>query len=265
MKKIYSVVLSVLVFVSLFSLCAYAQNALITIESNSSSAAVGDELTVGLVLAENSNIGGVELDLTFDTACYEYVAGSASVDESVFTLAQFNDSKSGKITYVGVTADSVNKSGVLMTAKFKVLKTGGEFGINVEEAVDGNDADMAVNIQNSANKLSVSNSGSVISQVDSTTAVAQANSAVGNKLELGSGSQGDAADGVITGESGENVTLAGGIANGELTTLLTDSAKEKNKDNVSTGIVVAIAVVAVIIAAAVAAVLYKKKSKKEDK
>lgn len=145
MKKIASAVLALVLAFSMVAVC-FAAEAPMSVKTDVPAAKVGDVVTVTVDVVANSNLGSLQFSLTYNPEEFEYVADTAK-NGNVFGNASINaDATPGKVLYVAATDDAVNAAGTLLTAKFKVLKTGASFGVEVEEAYDGNDEDITATL-----------------------------------------------------------------------------------------------------------------------
>lgn len=134
MKKILSITLAILMLTVCF-IPSYAANSTLSVSADKTSADVGDTITVTVSISANSGLGGLDFNLNYDTNCFQYVSSSSS---ALFEMPLINDTTSGKVRFSGVSSNVVNSSGGLLTAKFKILKTGGNLSVTVIEACDGN-------------------------------------------------------------------------------------------------------------------------------
>lgn len=132
MKKTFSVVLSLILICVLF-IPTQAAGGTLTIKSDKSFANVGDTITVTVNLPSNSGLASLNFSLNYNNSELQYVSSSAS---QTF-MAVINDKTAGKISYAGASVQTVNGSAVLLTAKFKVLKTNARLSVTVNEAGDG--------------------------------------------------------------------------------------------------------------------------------
>lgn len=146
MKKVLSILFAII------TLCAcvipsYAANPKISVKTVSS-ASVGDTITVSVNLSANSNLGGIEFIVKYDTSAFEYVSNSAKTG-NVFSEAMINDDVAGQFHYGGHTVTTVNSSGVFMSFKLKVLKVNGRITVTVRDAFNGEEKDITDSVTTS--------------------------------------------------------------------------------------------------------------------
>ena len=134
MKRFLSIALAFLMLIVCF-IPSCAAGSKLSISADKSSADVGDIITATVSISTNSGLGGLDFNLNYDTSCFQYISSSTS---SLFEMPLINDKTSGKVRFSGVSSNTVNSSGAVLTAKFKVLKTGGMLSVSVLEACDGN-------------------------------------------------------------------------------------------------------------------------------
>ncbi len=150
MKKVLSVVLAVVMVCSVGLISVLAESEpLLIVKSDTTSASVGDEVVVRVELSEKSNLGVLTFDLKYDVQSFEYVPDSVVLG-NIFSVVEVNPDLDGCIRFAGITTSSVNEGGSLIVAKFKVLKTDGEFILNVDEACDGEDNDVTTAVAENA-------------------------------------------------------------------------------------------------------------------
>lgn len=140
MKKIVSI-LTVLALVCLCAVPAFAVNttAALTLSVDKTTANVGDVVTVTVSLSENSNLGGLQFNLEYDTAAFEYVADSAAY-ERVFDMTVIHTLDSA-LRFVASSMEKATAGGTIMTAQFRVLKPSSALSLNIDLASDGTTMD----------------------------------------------------------------------------------------------------------------------------
>ncbi len=148
MKKITSVLLAVLMLFSMFAVSASAAGYdKVTVSVSQTQANVGDVIKVTVGVKANSNLVTFEGSLTYDTAYFQYVDGSAKTYGAINGFEELN-ATAGKVKYVGATGTKVTAAGTICTFELKVLKTGGTLNFVVDEAyiINAEGQDEAVSI-----------------------------------------------------------------------------------------------------------------------
>ncbi len=139
MKKVLSVLVALLL-IAVACVPAFAADTYkVDLESSATTAAVGDEITVSFKVS--SGLSGFKGVLEYNTANYQYVAGSAQATD-LFTSV-INDTVDGKLTVASVATEAKDE-GVVFTAKFKVLKKDGVFTASATDAIDGTNTAVTV-------------------------------------------------------------------------------------------------------------------------
>ena len=139
MKKVLSVLFAIIIL-CMCIIPSYAANPKISVKTVSS-ASVGETITVSVNLSANSNLGGIEFMVKYDTSAFQYVSGSAKTG-NVFSEAIINSDVVGKLHYGGYTTTTVNSSGTFMSFKLKVLKVNGKITVSVRDAFNGEEKDI---------------------------------------------------------------------------------------------------------------------------
>ena len=139
MKKFLSILFAIIIL-CMGVIPSYAANPKISVNTVSS-ASVGDTITVSVNLSANSNLGGIEFIVKYDTSAFQYVSGSAKTG-NVFSEAIINSDVVGQLHYGGYTTTTVNSSGTFMSFKLKVLKVNGKITVSVRDAFNGEEKDI---------------------------------------------------------------------------------------------------------------------------
>lgn len=156
MKKVSCIILSLLI---VFSMCitsafAAASDATLTVTSSATTANVGDEITVSVDLSGEFSLGTLTFNIVYDAEKLEYVAGSLTTNY-IFPIEEINDETAGSLLYTGFTGKAVTEGGTVVTAQFKVLKTGATVGVEVVEAYDTDDVDWATEVNENSSENDV--------------------------------------------------------------------------------------------------------------
>lgn len=165
MKKVLSVLVALLL-IAVACVPAFAADTYkVDLESSATTAAVGDEITVSFKVS--SGLSGFKGVLEYNTANYQYVAGSAQATD-LFTSV-INDTVDGKLTVASVATEAKD-AGVVFTAKFKVLKKDGVFTASATDAIDGTST--AVTVAGDELAIEVTDKATTTKTAESTTAAA---------------------------------------------------------------------------------------------
>ncbi len=165
MKKVLSVLVALLL-IAVACVPAFAADTYkVDLESSATTAAVGDEITVSFKVS--SGLSGFKGVLEYNTANYQYVAGSAQATD-LFTSV-INDTVDGKLTVASVATEAKD-AGVVFTAKFKVLKKDGVFTASATDAIDGTST--AVTVAGDELAIEVTDKATTTKPAESTTAAA---------------------------------------------------------------------------------------------
>lgn len=142
MKKIISIILAIVMTMGVFSVYAFATDTpVVTVKSDVASAKVGDVVTVTVDLAKDSKLCALGFDIKYDENYFEVATfnengftNGTKLFEG-FTLEYVNAFNKGIVKYAATTVNPVTDAAApLMQVKFKVLKTGGSFELDVTEA-----------------------------------------------------------------------------------------------------------------------------------
>ncbi len=125
MKKLLSIIITVVLILNLFAVTALADNKVVlTLEAETGEVYAGEEFTVNLTISDNSKLAAAVIDLNYDASKLEYIDASVGgiVDSSAMqSINKIEDEKTCiRFSYLS-TADSITAEGVLMTVKFKAL------------------------------------------------------------------------------------------------------------------------------------------------
>lgn len=174
MKKVLSVLVALLL-IAVACVPAFAADTYkVDLESSATTAAVGDEITVSFKVS--SGLSGFKGVLEYNTANYQYVAGSAQATD-LFTSV-INDTVDGKLTVASVATEAKD-AGVVFTAKFKVLKKDGVFTASATDALDGTST--AVTVAGDELAIEVTDKATTTKPAESTTVAADNGKSDGGK------------------------------------------------------------------------------------
>lgn len=156
-KKLLSIILVVILVFSIIPLSAITTNAvdvpLFKLVPSQSAAQVGDVISVGVTVSENSRLCGVILDVIYDTTAFEVVE---AVPEYQFDTEIINPAFSNRaVRFVGSATNYISdKATTIFTIKFKVLDNCCDIDILVREAHVINDSDVNQDVTMDANIIS---------------------------------------------------------------------------------------------------------------
>ncbi len=146
MKKTLCVIIALVIALSSFTMVVSAASVpKLTIKTSADTAKVGDVVTVEVTVAKNSRLCSLTLDLVYDNACFKALSMTPTdVMEDPTCNLEYGENK---IRYTAVMKELLEKDGVLFTAAFEVIKTGGAFSLEFAEACKvrplGNDNNVA--------------------------------------------------------------------------------------------------------------------------
>ena len=125
MKKLLSILLTLLLIISALTISCFANNPVkLTLNSETDTVYAGDEFVVKLMISDNSKMSGAALDVNYDSDKLEYVSGTfggildASATKSINNVK--GDSAKVRFTYLAPSS-SVTSQGVLVSIKFRAL------------------------------------------------------------------------------------------------------------------------------------------------
>lgn len=125
MKKIISILITVLLIISSFSFVVFAIEP-VTLSLTSSEVYAGDEITLNLYVSGNSDISGATIDINYDATKLEFVsAKEGAILDSKANISIRNmkkDSNYVRFTYLS-TSSSIISEGILMSVTFKALES----------------------------------------------------------------------------------------------------------------------------------------------
>lgn len=156
MKKLLSALMAVILTFGAFSVLATAveTQATLGITTNTTSADVGDIITVNVELSENSKLGSLSFNLLYDTDELQYVEDSVTV-HGIFSLEEIDTRTPGKIFYAAITGTSVTMGGSVLTVQFEVRKVNCELNLDITEAYDDNDEDVTFSLAERATNAKI--------------------------------------------------------------------------------------------------------------
>ena len=152
MKRIFSFLLIIAIVCASVVPC-FAANPSVSIKT-SSTATVGEIITVSVNLSANSGLAGIQFAVNFNNSEFELVKGSAQAS-SLFTAIPVE--KTSSVEFSGVSVNAVNSSGAILTFKLKVLKTGGAISIKILDAINGDNQTVSVSTSGATVKCSHAN------------------------------------------------------------------------------------------------------------
>ncbi len=123
MKKILSLVLTLLVLSSLFSISAFAESE-VKLSLTSETVYAGEEFTLNLFISDNSKMSGAVIDVNYDKNVLEFVSAEqgAILDNSANISIKNIDGEKAKVRFTYLSPNSsVTSEGVIMSITFKAL------------------------------------------------------------------------------------------------------------------------------------------------
>lgn len=159
MKRVFSFLLIVAILCT-FIVPSFAAAPSVSVKT-SSTATVGETITVTVNLSANSGLAGLQFAVNFNSSEFQLVSGSAEAS-SLFTALPVE--KSNSVEFSGVAVNPVNSSGTLLTFKLKVLKTGGTISIKVIDAIDGDNKTVSVSTSGTTVKCSHANAKWIVTK-----------------------------------------------------------------------------------------------------
>ncbi len=151
MKKVFSMILALMVLLSMFTFVTSAANEpTLTIKSSKTAPKLGDTITVTVSVSANSKLGALTVDLKYDSRRLEVVKDSGAM-KGVFSLEILNvEYSSNTVRYTGVTTAGItSKAADLFTVKFKVIGEGkASLSLAIDEAFDEKDQPVTVKTNN---------------------------------------------------------------------------------------------------------------------
>ncbi len=134
MKKTLSVIIAIVIALSSLTMAVSAADLpKLTIKTSAETAKVGDIVTVEVSVAKNSRLCTLDMNLVYDNACFKAV--SATPTELMASPACNPEYAENKVKYSAVATEYIENDGVLFTADFEVIKTGGAFSLEFDEVV----------------------------------------------------------------------------------------------------------------------------------
>ncbi len=156
MKKIASIVLAVMMVFSMFTFMSFAADKVsLTMRADSTTAKVGDVVTVTVGVPKDSNLGGITIDLMYDSSVlkvvvpdgYDAKEGTGYPTKNVFPLEIVNLSyRENAIRYMGTSmSGAINEAADLLSFQFEVIKAGeATLTLTASDCFDANDGEVAV-------------------------------------------------------------------------------------------------------------------------
>lgn len=160
MKKIASILMAVLVVIGMFAFTASAaEGPTFTLKADKTTAAVGDEVTITVSVSENSKLCAIDLEVNYDAQEFEFV--SYQITEGNNLMAEINN-VAGRLIYTAAATSNIkDDKPVLFTAKFKVLKAGGTFALDIVAAYAANGENKEIDYTAKAEQNSVNSNVTV--------------------------------------------------------------------------------------------------------
>ena len=96
MKKILSIIISVLIILLSFSIISFASDT-VTLSLQNETVYAGDEFTVNLFISDNSKVSGAVIDINYDKSKLEFVSakeGAILDTKASISIRNINNDKS---------------------------------------------------------------------------------------------------------------------------------------------------------------------------
>lgn len=141
MKKFVSLILTLLIVISVFSISAFAESK-VKLSLTGETIYAGEEFTLNLFISDNSKMSGAVIDINYDKDMLEFVSAKqgAILDSSANISIKNIDGENAKVRFTYLAPDSSVKSeGVIMSITFKALEnaTGNtDLSISIPNAAD---------------------------------------------------------------------------------------------------------------------------------
>lgn len=144
MKKIISLILSIIITASAFTSFAVAELSnpdkdKISILANRTKVKVGDVITVAYYLPENARVSYCDIGAKFDESELEYVKDSCKSSGEFEIEAEYSKNKNQGVGFVGASKNSYVQGAGVFTAQFKVLNPNATLDTVVTKLFDQND------------------------------------------------------------------------------------------------------------------------------
>ncbi len=133
MKKTLCVIIAIVIALSSLTMIVSAASVpKLTLKTSTATAKVGDIVTVEVTVAKNSRLCALTLDLVYDNTCFKALSMiPTDIMEDPTCNLEYEENK---VRYAAIMKDLLNDDGVLFTAEFEVIKTGGTFSLEFNEA-----------------------------------------------------------------------------------------------------------------------------------
>ncbi len=148
MKKFASVILAVLVAFSMFSFVVSAAAPTLTMTADKTTVKAGDVVTVTVKLSEESGLGALTVDITYDAEAFKAVEMTDGGKEEGLGAVVNPAFAEGTARATIAATTTVEEAGVLCVLKLEALKAADStVAINIVEAIDGdwNEVTVATN------------------------------------------------------------------------------------------------------------------------
>ena len=125
MKKIFSIIISVLIILFSFSIISFATDT-VTLSLQNETVYAGDEFTVNLFISDNSKVSGAVIDINYDKSKLEFVSakeGAILDTKASISIRNINNDKSYVRFVYMANGSSVTAEGILFSVTFKVRDT----------------------------------------------------------------------------------------------------------------------------------------------
>lgn len=240
MRKAISLILTLLILISVFSVSAFAE-ASAKLSLTSETVYAGEEFTLNLFISDNSKMSGAVIDVNYDKKMLEFVSAEqgAILDKTANISIKNVDSEKSKVRFTYLAPNSsVTSEGVIMSITFKTLAN----------AV-GN-TDLTITIPNTGDfvtqdleRISYEVSNSVV-KIINTTYEEQSENYASSTTEDASQSTSTYAQSTIEQESNDSVT-------------------DKNDDNSDNTLIIVLLVVGLLFITVGVVMLVQSRKKKE--
>lgn len=124
MKKVFSIVLTVLMLISTFLTIPVMAKTNVELKLTDATVYAGDEFELKLFISDNSKLSGAVIDINYDSDFVEFVSaekGAILDDSASVSIKNFENKSYVRFTYMAPSS-SVTSEGILFSVKFKALE-----------------------------------------------------------------------------------------------------------------------------------------------
>lgn len=138
MKKVLSLILSVIILLGTFSILAFADGTPeFSLKTSKQTVRKNDKVTISVNISKNSKLCAATVDFVFDTDCFSL--DSAEGKDNFGFEAINKNYADGRVRYVATQLEGITSAATLFTVTLKVKKPNGKVSLDIREAcVDNN-------------------------------------------------------------------------------------------------------------------------------